>query len=908
MGRLYLRFATLMLLALHGVITTTLAQTPQVVTSVEGITEFRLENGLRVLLFPDPTKETVTINNTIFVGSRHEGYGEAGMAHLLEHMVFKGTPTFANIPKAIRDHGGGRSMNGTTSLDRTNYFETMPASDENLEFGIQLEADRMINSLIRAEDLASEMTVVRNEFERGENSPANILSQRITSAAFDWHNYGQSTIGNRADIERVPVENLRKFYKRYYQPDNAMLIISGSFHPRQAMQYVQKYFGAIPKPDRSLNKTYTEEPTQDGERVVTLRRVGDVSMVGVAYHVVSGPHPDFAAVDILATSLIQPTGRLYKALIDTKLAASVGGGVRATHDPNLMMYLAQVGQGVEPDKVSDVMIDVLENMGANPLTKEEVERARARLLSDWERSFRDSQRAAITLSNWAAQGDWRLFFLYRDRLETATVADCQRVAKELLVTSNRTLGRFLPTPEPVRAKIPATPDLAEMIGDYTGREAVAAGESFDVSPENIERRSIFQTLPSGIKVTALPKKTRGGTVNLRLTLRYGSTEAFRDRAMAAQLLGSMMMRGTESRSRQEIRDELNRYRAQLSVSSGSVGALTVSIQTKREDLVPMLNLAQDILLHPAFSQEEFDSLKRQQLAQYTEQLSDPIALAQLQLMRKMRPFYPGDPRYVATTQEKIDKLNKLSVDDIREVYELIGGEHGELTIVGDFDVDEVKQLVQPTIAKLSGSEPYQRIPRPATKMDAEFIEINTPDKANAIYMAGLILPIRDDHPDYPAVMIGNDILGGAGALASRLGDRVRQQDGLSYSVGSMLHASSHDERSELMVFAISNPDNAAKVKAAIREEFDRIRKEGITEEELQKSIASYIESRKVARTKDGALAALLESNAEAERTMKYAAEQEEQIRKLTVEQVNEAIRKYLNPDKLVVVAAGDFGE
>jgi zinc protease len=884
-----------------------LAQTPEVVTAVEGITEFKLENGMRVLLFPDPTKETVTVNNTIFVGSRHEGYGEAGMAHLLEHMVFQGTPTFSNVPKAIRDHGGGRTMNGTTWLDRTNYYETMPSSDENLEFGIKLEADRMVNSLIRAKDLESEMSVVRNEFESGENSPGNILRQRMTSAAFDWHNYGQSTIGNRADIERVPVENLRKFYKKYYQPDNAMLIISGSFHPQQAMKYVEQYFGALPKPTRVLEKTYTEEPTQDGERVVTLRRVGDVSMVGVAYHVVSGPHPDFAPVDIMATSLVQPSGRLYQALVETKLAASVGGGVMATHDPNLLMYVAQVGQGVDPDKVASVMIDVLENMAADPLTKEEVERSRARLLNDWERSFSESQRAAITLSDWASQGDWRLFFLYRDRVEAATVADAQRTAEAFLVTSNRTLGKFLPTADPKRATIAASPDVATMIGDYAGRAAVAVGESFDVTPKNIDARSVRSTLPGGIKVTALPKKTRGGTVDLRLTLRYGSTESLRDRALAAQLLGSMMMRGTESMSRQAIKDELNRYRAQMSVSSRGVGTLTASIQTKRENLVPMLNLLQDVLLNPEFSESEFETLKRQQLSQYTQQLSDPSAIAQLKLLRKIRPFQPGDPRYIPSTEEQIEIVKELTVDDVREIHTLIGGRHGELTIIGDFDPAEIQKIIQHTIKKLRGTVPYTRIPKPTIKVDGEYVEINTPDKANAMYFAGMVIPIRDDHPDYPALVIGNDIFGGGGALASRLGDRVRQKDGLSYGIGSMLQSSAHDDRTELMIYAISNPANAPKVKSAIREEFDRIRKDGITEEELEKSTASYIESRKVARTKDSGLAGLLGRNAEAGRTMKFAAEREEKIRKLSTEQVNAAIRKYLDPDKMVIVAAGDFG-
>src|SRR3989441_3471931 len=187
------------------------------------------------------------------------------MAHLLEHMVFKGTPKHPNVPKALQDHGA--QFNGSTSVDRVNYFETLAASDENLEFAIALEADRLMNSFIKKSDLNSEMTVVRNEFERGENSPQRVLSQRIEAAAFEWHNYGKSTIGNRSDIERVPIENLQAFYKKFYQPDNAVLIIAGRFDPEKAVALVSQTFGAIPRPARKLDNTYTEEPPQDGERV-----------------------------------------------------------------------------------------------------------------------------------------------------------------------------------------------------------------------------------------------------------------------------------------------------------------------------------------------------------------------------------------------------------------------------------------------------------------------------------------------------------------------------------------------------------------------------------------------------------------------------------------------------------------
>ena len=241
--------------------------------TVEGITEYRLDNALRVLLFPDASSPKLTINVTYLVGSKHEGLGETGMAHLLEHMVFKPTRNHDNLMKELTNRGA--QFNGSTWLDRTNYFETLNATDENLQWAIEMEADRMVNALVAKKDLDTEMTVVRNEFERGENEPFRVLMQRTQSAAYEWHNYGKTTIGNRSDIENVPIERLQGFYRKYYQPDNAVLVVAGKFDDAKALGLVAKYFGAIPRPERKLDKIWTVEPTQDGEHTVTVRRVGE---------------------------------------------------------------------------------------------------------------------------------------------------------------------------------------------------------------------------------------------------------------------------------------------------------------------------------------------------------------------------------------------------------------------------------------------------------------------------------------------------------------------------------------------------------------------------------------------------------------------------------------------------------
>ena len=429
---------------------------PTKVTSIEGITEYRLGNGLQVLLFPDPSRPKLTVNLTVLVGSRHEGYGETGMAHLLEHMLFKGTPDHPNIPGAMKERGA--QFNGSTWLDRTNYYETLPASDANLEFAIRLEADRMINSPIKAEELATEFSVVRNEFEMGENSPQSVLSQRMMAVAYEWHNYGKSTIGNRSDIERVPVDNLRAFYKKFYQPDNALLVIAGAFDEKKALEYVTKYFGSLPRPDRKLQATYTEEPPQDGERVVTLRRVGDVGMVGLLYHVPAASHAEFPAVELLGDILdSEPSGRLYKALVESKKATSVYVRPTAGHDPGAIEIMAEVNTKdvAALEKVRDVMISVVEEIARSGVTQQEVDRARQRVLKNRELAATDTNRIAVELSEWAAQGDWRLYFLNRDRVEQVTPAQVKEIAAKYFTASNRTVGFFVPDREARADRNPA---------------------------------------------------------------------------------------------------------------------------------------------------------------------------------------------------------------------------------------------------------------------------------------------------------------------------------------------------------------------------------------------------------------------------------------------------------------------
>jgi zinc protease len=894
-------------------------QALQKIVTVEGITEYRLDNGLRVLLFPDHSKPRLTVNLTVFVGSRHEGYGEGGMAHLLEHMVFKGTPSHPNISQALQ--GRGAQFNGTTSPDRTNYFETLPASDDNLEFAIALEADRLVNSSIKREALASEMTVVRNEFERGENTPSSVLGKRIMAAAYAWHNYGKATIGNRSDIERVPIENLQAFYRKYYQPDNAMVVVAGQFDEAKALTFIHRHFGPIPRPQRQLDTTYTEEPEQDGERLVTLRRVGNVGAVGAVYHVPAGPHPEFPALQVLANILsTQPSGRLYKALVEAKKATSAVAFARAMHDPGVLTLQAEVPRDGTLEDVRDTLIATVEEIGTTGVTAEEVQRARQQILKARDLAAAETSQLAIALSEWAAQGDWRLYFLHRDRIEKVTPENVRSVAAQYLQRNNRTVGMYIPTAKPERIAIPSTPDVDTLVSNYQGRDPIAAGEAFDVSPANLEARTLRLTVPEGIKVALLPKKTRGEEVHATLTLRYGNAENLKDLEAAASFLPPLLLRGTRYLTRQQLVDELDRLKANLSAGSGqgrgsrggsapaaSAGTVSFSIQTTRANLPAVLDLLRQVVRDPTLPEEEFEILKRERLAGLAQMRTEPSALA-LRTLTHLLAMYPKDDvRYVPTIEEEIERVQAVTLDQVRTLYgEYLGSGHGALAIVGDFDPDECTEVLQKAMTGWTAAKPYARIARPVTSQPPGTQQrINTPDKANATYTAGLLLPLKDDDPDYPALVMANFILGG-NTLSSRLGDRIRQQEGLSYGVSSSFSAAALDQRANFTVTAISNPQNIAKVAQAAREEMERLSRDGVSGAELARAKAGYLQQLKVMRTNDAALAGVLNSLLFNRRTFAYYSELENKIESLTPEQVSEAFRQHIDLRKLIIISAGDF--
>jgi len=909
--------------------------------SMGGITEYDFPNGLRVLLYPDAAEPKITVNVTYLVGSRHEGYGETGMAHLLEHLDFIQTTNGRDIKKEITDRAS--NWNGTTSYDRTNYYETFVATDDNLKWALSLEADRMVNVKFTQPILDTEMTVVRNEFERGENNPQSILRERVEATAYLWHNYGKSTIGSKDDLEHVPVERPAAFYQKYYQPDNAVLVITGRIDETKTLQFVADSVGRIPRPTRKLVADYTVEPAQDGERYVELRRVGQGQEVIVAHHSVAAGHPDAAALQVLAGIMSGggggrggrggrgggggEEGRLTKALVDNKLATSAGMQFEQLHDPGLVFLTANLNSSQSLDAAKKALIQTLEGVISEPPSKDEVDRVKTNLLRNLERTLADPQSIATGALNTAiAQGDWRLMFLQHDRLEKITPDDLVRVAKLYFKPSNRTVGYYIPDANPDRTVVPATPDLTAMLKDYKSNVTISHAEVFDPTPANIEARVSRDKLANGMKLVVLNKKTANDMVTATIELRFGDQNTLKGQSGAAQLAGALLMRGTKTKSRQQISEEMRKLNAQIAVSGGGGGGFggrgggggrggagggsglssaNASITAPAANFLPALRLAVEILKDPAYPVNDFDQMLDQRLKALEIPPTEPTQLAAETLNRHLSPWFKGDVLYQPTREEQFAELRKVTLDDIKKFHDqYYGANFGVFAVVGPMDAAAVKQAAAELLGNWNTRVTYKPIVATYKAAAPMNQKIETPDKANAQFEAGVRFKMSEDDPDYPAMLLAGYMFGGP--ITSHISDRIRNREGLSYGANARVTIPNEGDDALLSGTVSLNPMNGPKVEFSFTDELAKTLRSGFTDAEVADAKKAYLDARVVARSTDAALLGQLASHEQLGRTLMWDAAIEQKIQALTAAQISAVFRKHIDPAQLTIVKAGDW--
>jgi len=875
--------------------------------SLGGITEYRLRsNGMKILLAPNRAAPVITFMVVYHVGSRNEAPGNTGSAHLLEHMIFnKSTASFgkANKKKTFQEvlYEAGAdfgSSNMTTWYDRMTGYSTLPS--DRLDLAMRIESDRLGRALILDEERRPEMSVVRNEYEIGENSPYNALDKAVTSAAIVAHPYHWDTIGFRSDIEGVTTETLREHYRHFFHPDNAEAILVGDFDTAAALRLFDREFGRFPKAKSPIPAVITQEPPQEGERRVLVRRPGQVGIVQISYMRPNSLHPDFIPLDVLSTILSSGVNsRLYQELVETGLATDIGSWNYTLRDPYPIVAQATIAPGTKHEAVEEAMKSALYRIGRDGVSLTELERAKNQLEVTVIRSRDGTYELASSLGEAVASANWKWFVDYVNLVKKVTPDDVKRVAATYLVPDHATVGWFVPPeePKPAVAKPNATKNAAKK------KKSGAGGASEAASGSGFAARTLRRVLPNGMIVDVV-RNPAVPTVALQGTVFAGRMDAPAGKIAVPQLTAMMLTRGTTSRDKRAIGAALDNVGARLSIGADAIEATIFGSGLSR-DVRLLLGILAEELRTPAFADSELAKTKAEFRADVLRASDNTGQRARDRLTQLV--YEDGHPFRAPGKDAMLASIDATTAADLRAFWrERYVGAGAVLTIVGDVDPEATASLVDSLFGAMpKGARPAYE--RPRTEPNAAVSTVETmKGKANMDFVLGHASSLRRTDPDYEAALIANSALGQS-SLTSRIGKRVRDTEGLSYTLFSRYLSTDYLDGVWLVDVAVA-PQNLARALRSTKEEIDKYRREGITDAEVETQKSFFAGNYLVRLGTNAGVAAALCTAERFGFGPSYLDEFPKRIRAVTKTQVDAVIRTRLHPDKMHLIVAGDLTE
>jgi zinc protease len=887
---------------------------------------YTLPNGMLVLTRETHSAPVATCWVWYRVGSRNEIPGTTGISHLVEHMLFKGTPSIppGEMDRLIARNGG--AFNGFTSYDYTAYFETLPA--DRIELGLQIESDRMVNSIFDPAEVESERTVIISEREGSENDPETWLNEAVLAAAFQYHSYRNSVIGWKSDLQSITRDELFAHYQTYYMPNNAVLVLVGDFKTDAMLQKVERYFGDLPT-GPALPKVRAVEPEQQGERRVVIRRPGPAQYVQMAYHVPDCRHPDYAPLVILDAVLsgaksqsfsggaqTNRSARIYRALVETQLASYASSGFRATYDPYLFEFDATVNEGRSADDIELALITEITKIQQDGVTEAEMTKAIKQARAQTAYSGESVTNQALMLGMWEALDSYKRLDTLLDALRSVTAQDVQRVAQTYLTDRNRTVGHFIPTEDAgggdidedkytdvLAARSGKPKHLFFATGDdgwRTLQSATANARPF-AAPAQSGISSIEtatrHVLPNGM-VVLIQRNPSSSTVSVRGEIRVGAVNEPIDKNGLAVFTGASLIRGTARRTFQQIVAGTEERGASVNAggglhSSGFAGRSLV------EDLPLVLEMLADMLTQPVFPAQEIERLRGQFLMGLRESEQE----TRTQVSRAARSLlFPADHPYSRLSSGTTETVQAISRDDLAEFHKLYHPAATTIAIVGDVEPQAVIELLERVFSawEPSSAPPTYELPAVTPLVGVQRRDIAMAGKIQSDVVWG-VHGITRTNPDFYAVSVANMILGRIG-LGGRLGENVRERQGLAYYCGSFVEADLG--AGPWAASAGVNPANVERALAAILHEVAQFSADGPTADEINDA-RDYMTGSLVLglETNDGIAGTLLGI----ERYglgLDYITRYPAIIRAISADHVVEVARKYLSTENYIVAVAG----
>ena len=861
-----------------------------------GIKEYKMtSNNLRVLLKKDKSAPVATFMVTYEVGSRNEAIGYTGSTHLLEHLMFKGSRKFNttkgnSVFQTLQSLGA--RMNATTWLDRTNYFAVLPS--EHLESLIEIEADRMRNAWIKEEDRQSEMTVVRNEFERGQNSPSGVLDEHIWATAYHAHPYHHSTIGWKEDIENVSIERLKEFYDTFYWPNNATAIAIGDFEEKDALAMIKKHFGKIRKSTKPIPEVYTAEPEQEGIRTVTLKRAGQQGIVGVAHKTPSATNKDAAAFMVLSSILSSgKNSRFYKNITDKGLTTSIYIWDSLFKDPGLFTVYANLSPDVKHKTVESLIIQEYEKIKTDGVTEAEVKKAQAQLVAAMKFSQDGSYAIASGLNEAIASGDWTLYTTYSEKIKNVTKEDVQRVVVEYFKEDLSTVGYFIPKNKGAQGEraITSAKELEKIKKKY-----ITGAEEESLSSKIVQSEPI-----SGVRLFSLERGS--GVVTMQGSFLGGDVYSNENRRVS-DMVASMLDQGTKNMSKFEISEKLESVGARLNFFNGQA-KVGFSGKFLEEDTEMVFEIMADQIKNPLFSEQELEKVKKRAIAGYKRSKESTRGNA---MNNMLEAFYGKDHQNSPTNPDQaIEDIKKITAQNLEEYHSKNYGTGSMvIVVVGDIKHQELEKMVKESFGGWKKSPLNTKKEERVASKKAGKVYLTMQDKTSTDFLVGTALEIDRYHPDYLPLYLGTHTLGGN--FSARLMQTVRVKEGLTYGINSSLSGFGNRNDGYWMVGGTFAPQLLSKGESSTLREVKLWLEKGITQKELDVTKSTLTGGFQVGFDTTGGLASGILSAVVTHNSLEYLDSYPEQVKKITLDQVNEAIKKYITLDGLYRVAAGSIDQ
>ncbi|WP_074382956.1 M16 family metallopeptidase [Acinetobacter pseudolwoffii] len=894
---------------------------PVLVKTEQNVEEYRLDNGLRIILAPNDKENKIFMNTVYLTGSLNDPKGKGGLAHLLEHLAFKGTKNVKGDEFQRRLDQYTLMTNASTDYYSTKYTNVIRPEKTALSEVIFLEAERMDQLVLQEKYVPTEIDIVKREREIRLDQPFSVLMDQVFKSAYGNQYLGRLPIGDLNELQSINMQELNQFYRSWYAPNNAFMVISGKFDKAEVLKQIDSHFSPIQS--RSVPaqvKVPALKPEQIQQREFTVQKGSDLAKFNIY---LNGPDEKIKTALAVSPTLytLQPSGHLYQSMVESGKSTMVQSSTWLDKDFNLVFMGAIYAPNHQPKTVEQSLVQGVEQ--SQPFTEAELNRVKNLTRNQADNIKNSATALGSRLSDYAVaySGDWSQYFKDLNAIENLNVSQVNQVYKGFLKPEYRISGNILPTPEDQKKAQEVTQTEApkktldqqveteEPLKDVSVYQAevkqyVAQSKQYlSAKDKQIQRGK----LKNGIKYALFPTNIRDDKVYATISLDFGTAQSLMNKGEILDLTAYLMLRSSESQSLQQIADKIIEVGGSATASPSSNG-LNIQISAKKEKFAEFFQYVVDVLKNPAFEQSQFDLIKGQTLSSLDRPYTEPDTVSSLTMARTIEVYQPGDIRFHFEPELATRQFKAATREQVVALYQqFFKTHHAHIAVTGEFQPKSIQKMLKNSFADWKAAQPYARLKSEYRSYPAQKIHALSEQREFGSYQALLTFPVGADHADVPALQVFRHILGDS-QLSSRLAQELREKNALVYGFSAHVQFNEWADSGALALGANYTAGKSAQVSQTVHQVLNELLTRGVTEQEVEAAKASILKKRVNALEDDRRIHSMLVPQLEKDRKLIYREKRDQAIAQLTKADIDAVIKKYIKLDQLVEVMADQYGK